>query len=138
MVGAHAICDSADMVGQLFRERKRIAHEAGHALPQGVVAALNVVGFAGFFGDGLVSLRGHHSCVGVILIGMKRRLFTVYERNVGPQRFGTVTTPVAYVIGAWDTLPALVTIRLALLLVADDRAHSFLLTQPLSGSTLMG
>src|SRR5262247_1750563 len=37
---------------QLFGERKGLAHQAGHALSQGIVEALDVIGFARVLRDG--------------------------------------------------------------------------------------
>jgi hypothetical protein len=42
-------------------------------LPQRVVEALNVVGFACVFRDGFVTLRRDDTLVHVIVIGMKRQ-----------------------------------------------------------------
>src|SRR5262245_40302567 len=36
-----------DMVGELLGKGQRVAHQPGHALPQGVVEPFDVIGFAG-------------------------------------------------------------------------------------------
>ena len=46
--------DDTDVVLDLLGESQRVADETRQALLQGVVEALNVVGFPGFFHDGLV------------------------------------------------------------------------------------
>jgi hypothetical protein len=84
-----------DMVGQLFGERQRFAHQTRNALPQRVVEAFDMVSFAGFLRDGLMPLRRNYPCVSVILVRMKRGLFSVYQRDLGPECFGTVATPIA-------------------------------------------
>jgi len=44
---ADEVFDSTDMVRQLFREGQRVTDEAGDALPQCVIEALDMIGFAG-------------------------------------------------------------------------------------------
>jgi hypothetical protein len=80
--------DGADVIRQVFGERQRLAHQTGNALPQGVVEAFNVIGFACLLRDGSVPLYRNHTCIGFILVRMKRGLFTVDLRNIGPQLFG--------------------------------------------------
>ena len=46
--------DGTDVVLDLLGESQRVADETRQALPQGIVEALNVVGFLGFLRDGLV------------------------------------------------------------------------------------
>jgi len=41
---ADEVFDSTDMVRQLFREGQRVTDEAGDALPQRVVEALDMIG----------------------------------------------------------------------------------------------
>ena len=39
--------DGPNMVGEFLGKRQRLTDQPGHALPQGVVEALEVIGFAG-------------------------------------------------------------------------------------------
>src|SRR5262245_19398144 len=96
IVGANEILDRTDVMRQFFGERESLTHQTGDTLPQGIVEPLDVIGFACFLGDGLVPLRRNHAGVGVISIRMEGGLFTVDHRNLGPQRFGTVTTAIAH------------------------------------------
>ena len=48
------VFDSTDMVRQLFREGQSVTDEAGNALPQRVIEALNMIGFPGVLRDGFV------------------------------------------------------------------------------------
>jgi hypothetical protein len=41
--------------------------------------------------------RWNHALVGFVLIRMEPGLLTVPQRNLGPQLFGSLTTPVAHV-----------------------------------------
>src|SRR5262245_37600433 len=75
----HEILDSADVMRQLFGEREGLTHQMRNALPQSIVEALDVVGFACFLCNGFVPIRWDHTCVGIILIRMKRGLFPVYS-----------------------------------------------------------
>ena len=68
---ANEIVDSADVMRELFGEREGLTHQTRNALPQSILEALDVVGFACFLCNGLVPIRGDHSCVGVILIRMR-------------------------------------------------------------------
>jgi hypothetical protein len=74
---ADEILDSTDVVGQLFGERQRFAHQTGNALSQGIVEMFNVIGLARFLCDGFVPNRWDHALIGFILIRMERGLFTV-------------------------------------------------------------
>ena len=51
---ADEIFDGADMVGQFFRERQGVADQTGNALPQRVVEAFNMIGFARVLGNRFV------------------------------------------------------------------------------------
>ena len=64
-------------------------------MPKGVVETFNVIGFPGFLRDGFGASHRNHAVIGVILIRMERGLLTVYRRDLGPQRFGTVATAIA-------------------------------------------
>ena len=86
--------DGTYVVRQFLGERQRVAHQTRNALSQGVVEALEVIGFPGFLRDGFVSSHRNHALIGVILIRMKRGLFPVYQRELGPQLFGTVATAI--------------------------------------------
>ena len=56
---------------------------------------LEVIGFAGVFGDRLVPLCWNHSCIGVVLIRMEPSLFTVHLGQVRPQLFRAFTTTIS-------------------------------------------
>jgi hypothetical protein len=59
------------------------------------VVLKKVIGFSGFFRDGLMSSSLTHALVGLILIRMERGLFTVHQWDIGPQLFGTAVTAIA-------------------------------------------
>jgi hypothetical protein len=82
---ANEMLDSTDVMRQLFGEREGLTHQTRNTLPQSIVEALDVIGFACFLCNGFVPVRRDHSRVGVILIRMKRGLFPVYQRNLGPE-----------------------------------------------------
>jgi hypothetical protein len=46
---ANKILDGPNMVGQLFEERRCIAHQTRHALSQRVIEALEMIGLAACF-----------------------------------------------------------------------------------------
>src|SRR4029450_12972127 len=52
--------DSTDMIGELLGKRQRVAHQPGHALAQGVVKALDVIGLACQLADRFVLRRRNH------------------------------------------------------------------------------
>ena len=85
--------DSPDVILDLLGEGQCIADEARKALPQSVVEALDVVGFAGFLRNSFVTLGWNDPGVGVILIRIEGGLFPVHRWDMRPQRFGTVATP---------------------------------------------
>src|SRR5262245_52586986 len=68
---ADEVLNGPDMVGQLFGECQRVTYQTGDALPQGVVEALNVIGFPGFLRDGFVLRRRNDPFVDFILIRIK-------------------------------------------------------------------
>jgi hypothetical protein len=51
VVVAYEELDGTDMIGELFGEGQGLAHQAGHALSQRVVKALDMVGFTGQLAD---------------------------------------------------------------------------------------
>jgi hypothetical protein len=63
----------------------------------GAVEAFDVIRFAGFLCSGFMLGWRNHALVGFVLIRMERGLLTVYQRDLGPQLFGALTIPVAYV-----------------------------------------
>ena len=89
--------DGTDVVLDLLGESQRVADETRQALPQGVVEALNVVGFPGFFHDGLVALSRDDTLVHVILVCVKRGVVLIDLGNRGPQGFGTLAATSANV-----------------------------------------
>ena len=77
-------------------------------LPQGVVEAFNVIGFAGLLRNGFVLLRRNHPRIGFILIRMERGLLTVSRRDIGPELFGTPPTAIPHVKrngSGWPWMP---------------------------------
>src|SRR5688572_4274769 len=94
---ADDILDGTDRVGPLFGKRSGLSHQAGKALSQGIVEAFKVIGLPSVFRDGLMSSRRYHALVGFVSICMERGLFTVYQRALSPQLFGTGATPITYV-----------------------------------------
>ena len=86
---ADEVFDGTDMVRQLFREGQRVTDEAGDALPQRVIEALDMIGFAGVLRDGFVLRRGNDPGVDRILIRIECRLLTVHRWKIGPQLFRT-------------------------------------------------
>src|SRR5215475_12126943 len=77
---ANEILDSADVMRQLFGEREGLTYQTRNALPQSIVEALDVVGFACFLCNDFVPIRRDHSRVGVILWSIREscpRIWTV-------------------------------------------------------------
>jgi uncharacterized protein YjbI with pentapeptide repeats len=64
------------------------------ALPQRAIKALNVIGFPSFLRDGFMPLCRNDPLIGIVLIRMEGSLFAVHHGDVGPQRFGAVTTAI--------------------------------------------
>jgi hypothetical protein len=81
---------------QRLGERESLAHETGHALPQRVIEALNMIGFPGVLRDCPVLSCRYHLFIDGILIGMERRLLTVGQRNMGPELLATVATAISH------------------------------------------
>jgi hypothetical protein len=69
----------------------------GDALAQGVLEALNVIGFPGFLRERFVPMRGNSTFVNHILICVKRRLLMGHRRKVDPQLPSTLVTAIANV-----------------------------------------
>ena len=86
--------DGTDVVRQLFGEGQGVTDQPGYTLAQRIVKALNVIGFAGFFGDGFVLHRRNDPCVDGILIRIEHRLLAVHRRKIRPQLFRTVVTAI--------------------------------------------
>ena len=57
IVMAYKELDSTDVVCQLCGERQWVAHQTRHTLPQGVIEALDMIGFAGVLRDSAVLPR---------------------------------------------------------------------------------
>ena len=53
---ADEIFDGTDMVGQFFRERECFPDQTRNTLPQSVIEAFNVIGFAGLLRNGFVAV----------------------------------------------------------------------------------
>ena len=75
---ADEVLDGPEMVGQLFGECQRVTYHTGDALPQGVVEALNVIGFPSFLRNSFVLCSRNHPLVDFILIRVECRLLSVY------------------------------------------------------------
>ena len=91
---ADEVFDSTDMVRQLFREGQRVTDEAGDALPQRVIEALDMIGFAGVLRNGFVLRCGNDPGVNRILIRIECRLLTVHRRQMCPQLPRTLVTAI--------------------------------------------
>src|SRR6516164_4534515 len=91
---AYEIFDGTDVVRQLFREGESVTDEAGDALPQRVIAALDMVGFAGVLRNGFVLCRRNDPGVDRILIYIECRLLTVHRRQIRPQLPRTLVTAI--------------------------------------------
>ena len=91
---ADEVFDGTDVVRQLFREGQRVPDEAGDALPQRVIEALDMIGFAGLLCDGFVLRRGNDPGVNRLLIRIECRLPTVHCWQVGPQLCRTRVTAI--------------------------------------------
>ena len=59
--------------------------------------AFDVIRFAGFLCNGFMLGWWNHALVGFVSIRMERGLLTVHQRDLSPQLFGSLTTPVAHV-----------------------------------------
>jgi hypothetical protein len=73
-----------DVVRELLGKRQRLAHQTGYALPQRVIEALDVIGFARQLGDRAVLRGRNHAFVHDVVIGVKRGVLTIGQRNLGP------------------------------------------------------
>ena len=83
---ANAVFESADVMGQLFGERERLTHQTGHALPQRVLEALDVLGLPRWLRDRFLALRRDHPCIGIVLIraarlGLSRTLWCARQEH---------------------------------------------------------
>ena len=99
IVVADEILDGTDVIGQFLGERQRFADQTGHALPQRVIEAFDVIGFPGLLRDGFVPLRRNHTCIGVILIRMERGLLTVRPTGSWPTALWHCPTAIPHVKG---------------------------------------
>ena len=84
-------------MGQFLGEGQRFADQTREALPQGVIEAFDVIGFARSLRNGSVPPRWNYTCIGVVLVCMECGLLTVHQGDLGPQLFGTVTTAIPHV-----------------------------------------
>jgi hypothetical protein len=66
---AYEELDSTGMMGELFGEGQGLALQAGHALSQRVVKALDMVGFTGQLADRSMLSSGNHPYIYHVLIG---------------------------------------------------------------------
>ena len=57
------VLDGTDVMRQLLGEREGLTYETRHALPQGIVEAFDVIGFAGFLRHRFVLFCRNHPCV---------------------------------------------------------------------------
>ena len=63
---AYEELDGTDVVRQFLGEGQRVAHQTRHALSQGVVKALDMIGFPGLLCDRLVLAGWNHALVDLI------------------------------------------------------------------------
>ena len=75
---------SADVILYILGEGQRATHQPRDPLSEGVIEALDVIGFAGALGDGFVLRSQNPAGVGSVLVGIKCRPLTLYCRNLGP------------------------------------------------------
>ena len=87
--------DRTDVVLDLLGEGQRVADETREALPQGVVEALDVVGFPCFLCDRLVALCRDDALVYFILVRVKCGVVLMDFGDRSPQGFGTLATLIA-------------------------------------------
>jgi hypothetical protein len=95
MIVADEISSGTDVVGPFLGERQRFTYQTRQALPQRVVEAFNVISFPGVFRNSLVPLHRNHACARFVPIRMKPGLLARRYRDIGPECFGTVATPIA-------------------------------------------
>jgi hypothetical protein len=88
--------NGADVVGQLFGKRQRVAYQTGDTRPSRVIEALDVIGFAGFLRDGTVLRCWDHALIDGILVGMKQCLFPVHQGDLGPERRSTLVAAIPH------------------------------------------
>ena len=91
---ADEIFDNIDVVREFLGERQRVADEARDALAQGVIEALDMIGFPGVLRDGFMPFRRNHPGIGIVLIRMEYGPLTVRFRNLRPQALGTSATAI--------------------------------------------
>ena len=84
--------DRTHVVLHLLGEGQGVADEARETLTQGVVEALDMIGFPCFLRDGFVAFRRNDALVYFILIRVKRGVILIYLGDLAPQRFGTLPT----------------------------------------------
>src|SRR5918998_4638825 len=97
VVVAYEEFDGTDMIGELFGEGQGLAHQAGHALSQRAVKALDMVGFTGQLADRSMLSSGNHPYVYHVLIGIEGGVLTVGFRNLRPQALGTPAAAIPHV-----------------------------------------
>ena len=68
--------DGTDMIGELFGEGQGLAHQAGHALSQRGIKALDMVVFMGELADRSMLSSGNHPYVYHVLIGIEGDVVT--------------------------------------------------------------
>jgi len=105
MVMADEVLDRTDMVRQLFGEGQRVPDEAGDALPQRLLEALDVMRFPGVLRDSWVSGCQNDPGVDRLLLRIACRPLAVHRRQIGPQLLRPCMTAVTDV--ARKNLPCL-------------------------------
>jgi hypothetical protein len=96
IVVTNKILDGADVIRECFGEGEGLTHQAGHALSQRVIEALNVIGFPGVLRDGTVLPRWNDPFIDGILVRMKRRLCTVEQRNIGLEFLAALVATISH------------------------------------------
>ena len=74
--------DGTDMVCERFGKRQRLAHQAGHALSQRIVEALDVIGLTRQFADRSVLGSRNHPCIHHILIANAKLSQSIWQKFV--------------------------------------------------------
>jgi hypothetical protein len=93
---ADEVLDGTDVMRQFLGEREGLAHQTGHALPERVIEALDVIGFASVLRDGARLCCRNDALIDGILVRMEGGLFTGDPRNIRPEFLATVATPIPH------------------------------------------
>jgi hypothetical protein len=96
---ADAVLDCPDVLCKFLGKGEGRTHETSDPLPQGVVTALDVLGWRRFRGNRFGWGCWNDACGGFVVIRVKGGLRTIRRRDVGPQLCCTWTAPIAHMEG---------------------------------------